>query len=117
MKISISTLRMNSKFTSVIFEKWCRFISSTVLLVNCTTYYYRIFEVDTGRHPTHIFLFLMLCVNFKIVIWPLFVHVKSESSGVPSLSEYVIIFLKIFSSDSKIFHGNPSPLKSHVNYI
>ena len=29
-----------------------------VLLVNCTTYYYRNFEVDTGLHSTHIFFFL-----------------------------------------------------------
>ena len=90
-----------------------------VLLVNCTTYYYRIFEVDTGGHSTHIFLFLKPWVIFKIIVWPLLVlvHVKSESSAVPSLSEYVVIFLKNFNSDSKIFHGSPSPHKSHVNYI
>ena len=64
-------------------------------------------------------LFLMLCLTFIIIIWPLLVlvHVKSEDHVVPSLSEYVVIFLKNFSSDSKIFHGSPSPYKSHVNYI
>ena len=82
-------------------------ICQRVLLVNCTTYYYRIFEVETVSHFTHIFLFLMLCVTFKIIIWPLLVHLKSESSGVPWLSEYDVIFLKVFSSNSKIFHGNP----------
>ena len=92
-------------------------ICQRVLLVNCTTYYYRIFEVETVSHSTHIFLFLMLCVTFKIIIWPLLVHLKSESSGILWLSEYDVIFIKMFSSNSKIFHGNPSPCKSHVNYI
>ena len=35
-----------------------------VLLVNCTTYYYRIFEIDTGRRSIHIVLFLKLRVTF-----------------------------------------------------
>ena len=89
-----------------------------VLLVNCVTYYCRIFEVDTGPQSTHIFFFLKACVTF-IIIWPLLVlvHEKRESFIVPSLSEYVVIFLKNFSNCSKIFHGSPSPYKSHVNYI
>ena len=84
------------------------------IFVNCTTCHYRIFEVDAGCHFTRIFLFLMLSVTFKIINWPLFVHLKSESSGVPWLLKYDVIFLKMFSSDSKIFHGSPSPRKSHV---
>ena len=71
------------------------------------------------RSSFHTYLFfLKLCVTFKIIIWPLLVlaHVMSESSVVPSLSEYVVIFLKNFSY-SKIFHGSPYPYKSHVNYI
>ena len=64
-------------------------------------------------------LFLMLCVAFIIIIWPLLVlvHVKSEGPVVPSRSEYVVMFLENFSSDSKILHGSPSPYKLHFNYI
>lgn len=92
----------------MIYDLWKMMsIHNIMNLVTVDRWYIATAMYSTDRKP--ILNEVIKCVTFKIIIWPSFVRVKSESFGITILKKCAIMFLKVFCID--FLHWYPSHIR------